>query len=112
MHADVVAMDVGGDVFLFAGIERKADALLQFGQKSVGGPAMFQEEKFEAGLFPALPQDFAGAKYFGDTTNYLNNLFRLDESVECDREVRIGGKTASNAQRGVVAVRPMSFISG
>src|ERR1700681_4308582 len=99
MYADVVAMDVGWDVFPFAGIERKADALLQFREESVGGPAVFQEEKFEPGLFPALPQNFAGAKYFGYTTNYLDDLFWFDKSIECDRQVRIGGKTAANAQR-------------
>ena len=46
MHADVVAMDVRGDVFAFAGVERKADALLQFRQESVSVPAVFEEEKF------------------------------------------------------------------
>src|ERR1700693_2760969 len=99
MHADVVAMNVGGDVFPFAGIERKADALLQFREESVGGPAMFEEEKFEAGFFPALPQNFAGAEYFGDAANDWDNLVGLDESIERDGQVRIGGKTAADAQR-------------
>src|ERR1700722_4113979 len=98
MHADVIAMDVGGDVSPFAGIERKADALLQFREKSAGGPAMFEEEKFETGLFPALPQNFTGAKYLRYTANDRDDLFGPDESIECDGEVRIGGKTAANAK--------------
>src|ERR1700675_727621 len=99
MHADVVAMDVGWDVFSFAGIERKADALLQFRQESVGGPSVFEEEKFEAGLFPALTQNFAGAEDFGHTANDRDDLFGLNESVEGDGQVRIGGQTAADAQR-------------
>src|ERR1700731_463294 len=99
MHADVIAMDVRWDFFPFAGIERKADLLLQFGQECVDGPAMFEEQKFEAGLFPALPQNFIGAKNFRHAANYLDNLFGLNESVQSHRQVRIGGKTASDAQR-------------
>ena len=99
MHADVIAMDVRWDFFPFAGIERKADVLLQFGQECVGGPAMFKEQKFEAGLFPALPQNFIGAKNFRHAANYLDDLFGLNESVQSHRQVRIGGKTASDAQR-------------
>ena len=98
MHADVVTVDVRWDFFPFAGIERKADALLQFRQERVGSPAMFKEEKFETSLFPALTQNFAGAENFRHAANYLDDLVGLDESVECHREVRIGGKTASDAQ--------------
>src|ERR1700722_8286000 len=98
MHADVVAMDVGGDFFSFARVQRKADALLQFRKKRVGGATMFEEEEFEASLFPALPQNFAGAKYFGDAANDWDDLFWFDKSIECDRQVRIGGKAATDAQ--------------
>src|SRR3984893_4189740 len=98
MHADVVTVDVRWDFFPFAGIERKADALLQFRQERAGSPAMFKEEKFETSLFPALTQNFAGAENFRHAADYLDDLAGLDESVECHREVRIGGKTASDAQ--------------
>ena len=60
---------------------------------------MFEEEKFETGLFPALPQNFTGTKYFRHTTDYLGHLLGLDESVERHRQVRIGGKAAADAER-------------
>jgi hypothetical protein len=82
MYADVIAVDVRRNFFPLTGIERKTDALLQFREKRVGGPAMLKEEKFEAGLFPAHPQNFAGAEYFRYSTNYLDYLVRLNESVE------------------------------
>jgi hypothetical protein len=59
---------------------------------------MFEKEKFEASLFPALPQNFAGAKYFRYAANDGNDLFGLDKSIKRNRQMRIGRKAAPDAQ--------------
>ena len=56
VHADMVAVNVGGNVFAFAGVKRKTDALLKIGEKRFRGPAMLEKEKFQARAFAALAQ--------------------------------------------------------
>ena len=60
---------------------------------------MLEEEKFEAGAFAALAQNFAGAENFGDAADHRDDLFGLDESSSAHGEMRIGGEAAADAQR-------------
>jgi hypothetical protein len=46
LHAEMIAVDLGGKIFGFGGIERVAKTLLDGGEKGVGGPAVFEEEIF------------------------------------------------------------------
>ena len=70
VHTNVVAMNIGWRFFPLTGVQGKPDLPLQFREKRVGGPAMFQKKKFEASFFPALAQHFTGAENFGDSANH------------------------------------------
>jgi len=64
VDAYVVPVDVGGCRFDFAGVQRKAHNLLEFGEERVGGPAVFKEKIFQASFVAADAQNFAGAENF------------------------------------------------
>ena len=57
MNADVVAINIVGRMLFDGGIELESDALLQFAEKTIGGPAMAQEEKFQARALAVLAQE-------------------------------------------------------
>ena len=60
---------------------------------------MLGEKMFQASAFAALAQTVLVTENFGDGLDGAHDLFRPDESVETHGEVRIGRKTATNAQR-------------
>ena len=62
LHAEMIAMDLGREIFGFGGIESERETGLDGGEEGVGGPAVFEEEIFEAGAFAALAEDLAFAE--------------------------------------------------
>ena len=72
------------------GSRRKADAPLQFFLKAFGRPAVFEEEKLQAGTFPVLAQLFAFAKNLGDSLQDRDHLVALYKSIQPDRQMRVG----------------------
>ena len=98
MHSYVIAINVVGRPFLHCRIELKANASLQFLLKALGGPAVFQEQELEAGAFPVLAQLFALAENLCHSLQNRDHLMPVNESVQTNREMRIGGKTATHAQ--------------
>ena len=66
MNSDVVAINIVGRMLFHRRIELESDALLQFAEKTVGGPAVAQEEKFQAGTLAMLPQHVGIAEQFGN----------------------------------------------
>ena len=72
---------------------------LQFGEKAFGGPAVAQEEKFQASAFAMLAQDLGIAEELGNALDDRHNLIPADESVQPSAEIRFGRKSAGHAQR-------------
>jgi len=81
LHAEMIAMDLGGKIFRLGRIESEGETGLDGGEERVGGPGVFEEEIFEASAFAALAEDFAGAEEFGDGADYGDDLVFTDESV-------------------------------
>jgi len=79
--AEMVAMDVLGDLFLFGGIESVAEDGLDGGEEGFGGVAVFEEEEFEAGFVAGLAEDGGAAEEFGDGAGDGEDLFPADEGV-------------------------------
>ena len=96
--AEMVAVDLRGRLDGFGGSERKIEAGLQGGEEGVGGPAMFEEEEFEASLFAGLAEDFAFAEEFSDGADDRDNLIPRDESVDGDGEMGMRGQAAADAK--------------
>jgi hypothetical protein len=95
--AEVIAMDVGGERFGFGGIESETETLMDGGEKSFGRPVMLEEEIFQTSAVAALAKNVAGAEDFGYGPDDGNDLVRLDEGVEANREVRLRGEAAGDA---------------
>lgn len=96
--AEMVAVDLRGRLEGFGGSERKIEVGLQSGEEGACGPAVFEEEEFEAGFFAGLAEDFAIAEEFGDGADDGDDLIPWDERVERDGEVRMGGEAAAYTQ--------------
>ena len=96
--------------------------MVEFVEESIGVPAVLQEKKLQTSVLAAFAQRRRIAEDLGNGANHGQHLVPVDESVETDREVRIGGEAAADAQRktGFIAprrlrmtpVRPTSLISG
>src|SRR5580704_3550527 len=99
VNADVIAMDVGGDFFRFSGIENEADTLLEFGEEAVGGPAVLQEQEFQAGAFAVFAEYVSFAEDFGDAAGDRDDLLPWHKSSEAHGQVRICGEAAAYAYR-------------
>ena len=102
MDADVIAMDVGGDLFRFGGIENEADTLLEFGEEAVRGPAMLQEQEFQAGAFAIFTEYVRFAEDFGDAAG---EGLPDRGGAAFWRAGAVGGETAANA-RDPVSIPP------
>jgi len=59
---------------------------------------MLEEKIFHAGAFAALAKNVAIAKDFGNGADDGNDLVWLDEGVEANGEVRLGGEAAGYAE--------------
>ena len=57
--AKMIAMNVGRKFLWFSGIESVAETTFDGGEERFGGPAVFEEEIFEAGSFAGLAEDVA-----------------------------------------------------
>ena len=96
--AEMIAVDLRGRLEGFGGSERKIEAGLQGGEERVGGPAVFEEEEFEAGLFAGLAEDFTFAEKFGDGADDGDDAIPGDERVEWDGEVGMCGEATAHAK--------------
>ena len=67
------------------------------GEESFGSPVMLKEEIFHASACAALAKNIAGAEDFGDSADDGNDLMWLDEGVEADGEVWLGGEATGYA---------------
>ena len=81
MDSDVIAINVLRRLFFRRRIEMKADASLQLFLKTIGGPAVFQEQEFEPGAFPVLAQLFALPENLGNTLKHRNHLMRCTKAL-------------------------------
>src|SRR5271169_3312530 len=79
--AEVIAVDLRGRSFRLGGIEREIETGLQGGEEGVRGPAVFEEEEFEASFFSRVAEKFAFAEEIGDGANDGDDLVPLDEGV-------------------------------
>ena len=97
VDADVVAIGIWRlDVF-DAGIEIEAEASVEFAEETVGRPAVLGEEMFQARAVAIFAQAILIAENFGDGSNDGDDLIVMDESIETDGEMRIGGESAADA---------------
>ncbi len=97
----------------------KADAPFQLFLKTLGGPAVLQEQKLEPCPFPVLAEFFALTEDLSNALQNRNHLMTVHKSIQPKREVRISRKPAPDAQGETdflqsrrIAVRPTSLISG
>jgi hypothetical protein len=123
VNANVVAINVVGRMLFDRGIELESDAVLQFAEKAVGGPAVAQEEKFQAGALAMFAQNIGIAKQFRNPFDHRQNLIPAYERIQ-DARPRYGSVESPPATRSekptsgfpptvrVIAVRPTSLISG
>src|ERR1700690_3812385 len=98
MDSDVIAINVCRWPFFDGRIEVKPDAPFEFFLKSLGGPAMFEEQKLEPGPFPVLAQLFTVAENLGDSLQDRKYLVALHKSIEPHRKMRIGREAATDPQ--------------
>src|ERR1700682_5580572 len=114
VNADVVAMDVGRQLFRFGRIERKAQSILQRFEETFRGPAVLQKEKLEPRSLAILAQDVGFAEELGNSPNDRHDLVPLHEGIQANSEMRIGGKTARypNGEAGFRRVEALSCDSG
>src|SRR5271169_5490953 len=81
MDAGVIAVDVSRRIFRLGRIKLEAYTALQFLLKLFRGPAVFEEQKFQAGTVAALAQNIGTAENFRDTSNHQGHLVPADECV-------------------------------
>ena len=99
MNAGVVAEDVVGNLLGRGGQQREVEPRLQLGEKTIGGPAFFQEEVLHAGLVAVFAQALLLAEDFGDGARHADRLIGKNEGIEANGEMRLLGEAAADAQR-------------
>src|SRR5271170_5319078 len=99
MNSDVIAIDVVRRMFLDCRIEPESDAVFEFFEKALGGPAVTQEEKLHTRALAVFTENFGVTEDLGDALDHRQNLIPLNESIETRAEIRIGRKPAAHAQR-------------
>src|SRR4029077_1491305 len=114
VNADVIAVNVRGKLFRFGGIKRKAHPILQRGQEGVRCPAVLQEKKFQPRTLAVFAEHLRFTKELRDPAYNGDSLLPSHKGVQANAEVRIGGKTASHAQResDLIPVRALSRDRG
>src|SRR5712692_10009741 len=98
VNAHMVAIDVRGDLFRLARIEGITQAALEFGKKRAGGPAMLEEQEFQASFFAAVAKNFTVAEDFRDTADDRNDLIPLNEGIKRDAEMRVRREPPADAK--------------
>ena len=94
---EMIAMDARRNLFGPGGVERVAKLGFHGGEEGLGGPVMLEEKELEARFLAGLAKHFGFAKDFGHGADDRDDLMRLDEGVETESEVGIGGKAAADA---------------
>src|SRR5579862_7432223 len=90
IYTDVIAIDVQRRLFLYSWIKDEADALLKFLQKTVSGPAVAQEEEFQACTFPVLTQVIRTAKDLRDPLDGGQYLIPLHKGIQTPSKEWLG----------------------
>ena len=97
--AEMITVETGREEFRFGRIELVAKLTFDGGQEGVGGPAVLKEKILQSGAIARLAEAFTFLEDVGDGANDRNDLVPLDECVELNGEMRLGGKTSSDAER-------------
>ena len=72
---------------------------MEFGQKSLGRPAFFNEEIFHAGALAAFAQTLLVAENFGYAANDSDGLVGKNKSVQPHGDMRLPRESAADAKR-------------
>ena len=123
MNADVVAVHIVGRMLFDGGIESEIQsARCSSSEKTLGSPSMPQEKKLQPCALAMLAQNLGVTEQFGNSLDHRQNLIPPDKRVQPRSEIGFGREPAGNAQGKpisglpprvrVIAVRPMSLISG
>src|SRR5271156_1009006 len=99
MDAGVIAVDVSRRIFRLRRIQMEAKTAFEFVLKLFRGPAVLEEQEFQAGTVAALAQNIGTAENFRDAPNYREHLVPADECVQALSQVRLGRKAAAHAER-------------
>ena len=68
-------------------------------KKTLGGPSVTQEEKFQARALAMLAQNLGVAEQFGDALDHRHDLIPADERVQPRAKIRFSGKPSRDSQR-------------
>ncbi len=96
--SEVIAVDQRGRSIGDGGVERIAETRFNGAEEGIGGPVVFEEKILETGFVSGLPEDRGFAEEFGDGADDGDDLVRIDEGVERNGEVRLGGEAAAYAK--------------
>src|SRR6202140_5349748 len=99
MNSHMVAINIGGRRFRDSGIELKSNPALQFVQKTLGRPAMPQEEKLQSRPLAMFAQHIRVAKQFRDPLYGGQHLMPTNKRVQPLSQVGFGGEPSRNSQR-------------
>ena len=97
VDADVVAIRIWWCGLFDAGIEIEAEAGVEFAEETLGCPAVLGEEMFQARAVAIFAQAILVAENFCDGSDDGDDLIVMNESIETNGEMRIGGESAANA---------------
>ncbi len=98
--ADVVAVDVGGDVVFGdgVGIELVAELLFEGDEEGLGGPAVAHEEVLDAGAGAVLAELGLLLEDADDGGDDFEGFILRDEGGDAFGDVRLGGEAAADAE--------------
>jgi hypothetical protein len=89
MDADVITVNVFGRMLFHGGVELESDAVLQFAEKTLGGPSMTKEEKLQAGTLAMFAQYLRIAEQFSYAFDHRQDLIPADEGIQSRAQIRI-----------------------
>ena len=97
MNSYVIAIHIVRGMFFRGGIERETDSILQFGEKTFGGPAVAQKQEFQASALAMLAKDLGVAEELSDAPDYRHHLIPADECLEASAD-RVAAEPSGNSQ--------------
>ena len=95
----MVAVYVVGNLLERSGKQREVKPRLQLSEKTLRGPAFFQEQVFHARLCPVFAQSLLLAEDLGHGARYANRLLGKNEGIKANGEMRLPGEPSPDAQR-------------
>ena len=98
VNSDVIAIDVIRRMLFDSRIELESDALLQFAEKTFGGPSMPQEEKFQPRSFAMFAQHVGIAEQLSNAFDHRQNLIPANKCVQARPKIGFGRKPAGDSQ--------------